>query len=283
MRTYAIASGKGGVGKSTLSANLGCAMTQKGWNVLLFDADLTLANLDIMLGVKPQFTLQHVLADAKTLKEVITPSHYGVGLVAGGSAVSSIMRAGKKRIGKFLGQVAEIQEEYDALIFDLSAGLDNKVLTFCRLVDELVAVTTPDPAAILDVYALAKVTFRYRPDALIRVVVNQCENETEAKSIFAKLQAATQNFLNQDLEYGGFVRADAEAAECVRLRTPFVYAHPELPASKDVSKLAADLMHWASKSHGSHFMERMEAEGMIEATESAEAPAESEAPLPQAA
>lgn len=264
MRTYAIASGKGGVGKSTLSANLGCAMAHKGWNVLLFDADLSLANLDVMLGAKPQFTLQHVLADAKTLKDVVTPTHYGVGLVAGGSAVASIMRAGKKRIGKFLAQVAEIEDQYDALIFDLSAGLDNKVLAFCRVADELVAVTTPDPAAILDVYALAKVTFRYRPDALIRVVVNQCENEAEANSIFSKLQGATRQFLDRDLEFGGYVRADVEAAECVRLRTPFIYAHPELPASKDTAELATRFMNWASRAKGSNFMRLMEEAGMIE-------------------
>lgn len=282
MRTYAIASGKGGVGKSTLSANLGCALSQKGWNVLLFDADLSLANLDIMLGVKPQFTLQHVLADAKTLKEVITPSHYGVGLVAGGSAVGAIMRAGKKRIGKFLSQVAEIEDDYDALIFDLSAGLDNKVLTFCRVVDELVAVTTPDPAAILDVYALAKITFRARPDALIRVVVNQCENEAEAQAIFSKLQAATQQFLDKDLEYGGFVREDQGAAECVRQRSPFVYSHPELPASKDVAVLAGSIMKWASKSKGTNFMRLMEETGLVETPEAPDTPS-AEAPIPLAA
>lgn len=239
-------------------------MAHKGWNVLLFDADLTLANLDIMLGVKPQFTLQHVLADAKTLREVITPSHYGVGLVAGGSAVGSIMRAGKKRIGKFLSQVAEIENEYDALIFDLSAGLDNKVLIFCRVVDEIVAVTTPDPAAILDVYALAKVSFRYRPDVLIRVVVNQCENESEAHSIFNKLQAATRQFLDKDLEFGGYVREDVGAAECVRQRTPFVFAHPELAASKDTVALAKNLMEWASKSKGSNLIRLMEANDMVQ-------------------
>lgn len=271
MRTYAIASGKGGVGKSTLAANLGCSLVHKGWKVLLFDADLSLANLDIMLGVRPQFTLQHVLADAKTLKEVIMPSHYGVGLVAGGSAVGTIMRAGKKRIGKFLSQVAEIEDSYDALIFDLSGGLDNKVLTFCRVVDELIAVTTPDPAAILDVYALAKVTFRARPDALIRVLVNQCENEAEAQAIFSKLQSATQQFLDKDLEYGGFVREDMGAAECVRQRSPFVYSHPELPASKDVGLLSRNLIKWAGQSKGSNFMKLMEEIGLVETAEPAAA------------
>lgn len=257
MRTFAIASGKGGVGKTTLAANLGCAMARNNWRALLFDADLTLANLDVVFGVNPEFTLQSVLSGDKTLKEIITPGSFDVGLIAGGSAVGNLMRTGKKRIGRFLAQISDIENDYDALIFDLSAGLDNKVITFCRVVDEVIALTTPDPAAVLDVYALAKIIFRYRPEAFIRVVVNNVETETEAKSVFAKLNSAARQFLGKELSYGGSIRHDLAAAESVRRRTPFVFAYPTLPASQDVIAIADGIMKTQESAADGSFSNRL--------------------------
>lgn len=262
MRTYAIASGKGGTGKTTVAANLGWAMAQNGWNVLLFDADLTLANLDVVLGVRPAFTLQHVLAGRKTIREAICPAAFGVGLIAGGSAVSSLMRSGKKRIATFLTQLADLDGEYDALIFDVSAGVDNKVMTFCRAVDEILLVTTPDPAAVLDAYALAKVVFRNRTDARAQVVVNQVESEAEAKRIFRSVQSVTQRFLDKDLDYAGHIRLDPTVGESLRRRVPLVYAQPSCPAAQDVVILARNLMRAAMHGSTGGFAGRLEA--MIE-------------------
>lgn len=241
MRTIAIAGGKGGVGKSTLTANLGAALAQTGLNVVVFDADLALANLDVVLGAKPEFSLQHVLADQRTMREVVAPTTAGVGLIAGGSAIGNLMRSGPKRIGKLLGQLAELEKGTDIVLFDTSAGIDSKVMTFCRLVDEVLLVTTPDPASVTDAYATAKTLFRHRPDAPIRVIVNQALNSREAEAIFAKLSQVCQSFLNKNLLYGGAVRFDAGAAECVRRRSCFVATQPAIPASQDVVAIARSL------------------------------------------
>ncbi len=255
MRTYAVASGKGGVGKTSLAANLGAAMAQRGRRVLLFDADLSLANLDVVLGVKPKHTLQHVLAGTNALEEAVTPVFGGLDMIAGGSAVSALMRSGKKRIGRFLTQLAELESRYDALIFDTSAGVDSKVLTFCRIADEILLVTCPDPTAALDAYALTKVVTRNRPDARIRLIVNMVEGENEAKAVHEKLRDVARRFLDRELDYAGFVRDDPGAAECIRRRSPFVYAHPKLAASKDVVEIAKSLIQSAAQGGTSRFVE----------------------------
>jgi flagellar biosynthesis protein FlhG len=259
MRAYTIASGKGGVGKTTIAANLGIALAQNARTVLLFDADLSLANLDVIMGVKPEHTLKHVLSDLCTISEAVTPCGTGVDLVAGGSAVGNLMRSGKKRIGKFIEQLHEVASKYDVVIFDTSAGLDAKVVTFCRIADEILAVTTPDPAAVLDTYALAKVVFRSRPEAAIRVVVNGVQNETEGKAVFAKLDAVVAQFLGKSLVYGGVMRQDPGVAECVRRRTPFAFSHPGLAASIDMNEIARSLIKAEKHLGESEFFARAEA------------------------
>ncbi len=259
MRTLAITSGKGGVGKSALAANLGVALGQSGLNVVLFDADLALANLDVMLGAKPTHTLQHVLSNICTASEAVTSVGPGLGLIAGGSAVGTLMRSGPKRIGKFLSQLAELEPSTDVLIFDTSAGIDSKVTTFCRIADDILLLTTPDPASVTDAYATAKVIFRQKPEARIRLVINRVESDSEGQAIFEKLSGVTQSFLDREIEFAGCIREDAAAAECVRRRTSFVQAHPALPASQDVTRLAKSLRESIKKDAGGSFASKIEA------------------------
>lgn len=241
MRTLSFTSGKGGVGKTSLSINVGLALAKQGERVLVFDADLQLANVDVALGLRPEFNLQHVVAGEKTLLEVIAHGPAGLDVVTGGSAVTTLMSAGPKRMAAFLDQLNTLADHYDTVIFDTGAGLDNRVMTFLKLVDTVVLVTTPDPTAVTDAYALAKVAFRRKPGADVRLLVNQVSSDEEGKVIHKTLATIVGSFLKKEVGWLGSVRADQEAATAIRKKKPFVLASPKSPAASDATKVAKQI------------------------------------------
>lgn len=242
MKTIAVASGKGGVGKTTLTANLGVALAQAGQRVVLFDADLGLANLDIALGMKSEINLQHVIEGVVRMHEAASPSSYGVRVVTGSSGISSMLRLSRKRLEALLSQTTEFAQNTDVLIFDVASGADARVMTFLKTADQTILVTTPDPASIVDCYSTAKVLFRYKKDAVVNIVVNRTEDENQAQKAFETIELATQKFLHKTVNYLGYVRNDSEAAEIIRTRKPFVLTAGHLQVSRDVRTVAGAIM-----------------------------------------
>ncbi|MBS1724098.1 MAG: MinD/ParA family protein [Armatimonadetes bacterium] len=238
MKTIAVTSGKGGVGKTSLSTNLGIALTRLGERTVVFDADLALANVEVLLGVRAERTLQHVVAGESSMSEIVARGPEGLGVIAGGSGIPMLMRSGPKRLGVMFEQVQELAATTDILIFDTSAGLENKVLAFLKNADEVLVVTTPEPASITDSYATIKTLFRQKPDAVVKVVVNQARDGHEANEVFGVLSRITQDFLKKELEFAGFVRQDEAVSRSARLRKPYMMAEPKSDAAKDTSKLA---------------------------------------------
>jgi len=242
MRTFAVTSGKGGVGKTNVSANLSIAFAAKHQRVVTFDADIGLANLDVVLGTKSQYKLQHVLAREKTLQEVLEPGPGGIRYVAGGSGIESLVRMDGPDGEQFLMDLEQLENETDILLFDTGAGIDENVMTFLAAADEVLLVTTPDPASMTDAYATAKALLSRKPMASIKVIMNMVEDEAQARAIFAKLTSISQQFLGRPLSYGGSIRLDPKATVHIRQRRPFILADPDLAASKDVKAIAASLL-----------------------------------------
>lgn len=245
MRTIAITSGKGGVGKSTLSLNLGISLAKLGKRTIVFDCDFALANLDLLLKVQPEFNLRHVLSQEKTIKEVIADGPCGVGIIAGASAIGSLIHAGPKRLGLFLEQIRELESLCDFLIFDTGAGIDSKVLTILKAAHDVLIVTTPDPASVTDSYAVAKVLFRQKPESSVFILSNMVSGEHEGLVLHKTLQTISQKFIKHDIQYLGHVRQDSEAAALVRQRLAFSAENSKLNASKDVAKLANLIVNWS--------------------------------------
>jgi flagellar biosynthesis protein FlhG len=241
VRTIAVTSGKGGVGKTCLTANLGLGLTKLGLRPLVFDADLALANLEVALGVRPESTLQHVVVEEKRLAETVTEGPGGLRLVAGGSGVPMLMRAGPKKLNLIFDQIAELEKTTDVLLFDTGAGLDSRNLAFLRRADEILLVTTPEPASVTDAYATLKTLFRYRKDASVRVVVNMVANDSEGEAVFGVLKQIAQDFLKKEIAYAGCVRKDPAVPKNARKRTLFLLASPNSEASQDVMKLAGTI------------------------------------------
>lgn len=257
MRTYTVTSGKGGVGKTSLSINLAISFAKMGYRVVVFDADMALANLDVMAGVRPEFTLQHVLNGEKQLSEIIAEGPGGIGILAGASAIGTLMHSGPKRLGKFLEQLAQLEESTDILIFDTGAGLDSRVTTFMKAADEVLLVTTPDPTSVTDAYATAKVLFKAKPEAVVKVVVNMTANATEGEAVFNALFGIAESFLKRPLIFAGIVRQDADAAKAVRKRKPFAIDNPMSKAAIDVEAVAITLQRDWSSSHSASLVGRL--------------------------
>ncbi len=251
MMTLAITSGKGGVGKTTVSCNLAAALQMAGERVVLFDADLQLANLDIVLGVSPAFNLQHVVAGHKSLTEVMVQGPAGVRAITGASAVPSLMHAGPKRMATFLTQLAKLEKTTDVLIFDTSAGLDNKVITFVKLSQEVVVVVTPDPTSITDAYATIKTINRRDKGARIRLLFNMAA-EQEALDLFERLEEICWKYLNKQIEFLGNIRYDRNAVLAGRKRQLYVTEQNASKASQDIRAIAQVLRQSIPKSGWNH-------------------------------
>lgn len=242
MRTFAVTSGKGGVGKTNLSANLGIALAEAGQRVVLFDADLGLANLDVVLGTRAPHNLQAVVAGEKRLSDILTPGPGGIRFIAGGSGVRELVNLTGNHLEQFLAELNELQHSTDCLIFDTGAGVDHAVMTFVLAADEVLLITTPDPASITDAYATIKLVFSDKPNALIKVILNMVADEAHAHSVFARLNSICRQFLHKNLHYGGYVRNDSAVVQAIRKREPFFLALNGRGASADVARIAADIL-----------------------------------------
>ncbi|MCH7905456.1 MAG: MinD/ParA family protein [Armatimonadetes bacterium] len=241
MRTIALTSGKGGVGKTSISINIAIALTRMGKRVALFDADLQLANIDVMVGCHSEYNLQHVLNGEKTLREIMTPGPAGISLVTGGSGVSQLIHAGPKRMATFFSQIDELEEDFEFLIYDTAAGLDNRVFAFLKRADETLVVATPDATSITDAYALIKVLYRREPDAIVRVIVNRVRNEQEARSVFRVIKNTAHEYLDTDILYGGSIRYDAAFDDSMRERRALLEAFPNAKCAADFETVAREL------------------------------------------
>ncbi len=244
MRTIAITGGKGGVGKTSIASGLGIALSQAGKRTVLFDADLALANLDVVLGLRSEFNLQHVINEEKTLMEILHHGPDGVWVATGTSGVSSIASTGPKKLKKFFTQVFAIEADTDYLIFDTGSGIDRRVMSFLKASDEVVVVITPDAASLTDGYATIKSALRGNKSASIQVVVNMVESDVEAFKTFSTLSTITKQFLKSEISYLGAIYSDPVAAKCIRNRKPFVIAEPNCVASKNIKSLDKKILSW---------------------------------------
>jgi flagellar biosynthesis protein FlhG len=240
-RVIAVSSGKGGVGKTNLSINLALSLRKLGKEVLLFDADLGLANVDILLGMSPRFNLQHFMQGQKSLQEVISEGPLGLKVIASGNGVSQLANLGPQERERMFSHFSLIEECADVVIVDTGAGISQSVISFAMAADECLVVTTPEPTARLDAYGLIKTLNHEGYNGATRLVVNMAENEAEGKEMGELMAGLAKRFLNFHVEYLGFVPRDKHVLKAVSRQTPFSLLFPESPASLAVGQLAAKI------------------------------------------
>lgn len=260
-RVIAVTSGKGGVGKTNVSVNLALLLAQKGKKVLLVDADMGLANVDILFGIIPQHTLLNVLNGQKTLPEIIIEGPLGVRLVASGSGgVQELADMNETQRNKFLQALSDMQHDSDIILIDTGAGLHRNVLAFVLAADEILIVTTPEPTALMDAYGMIKITQREKKNPIIRILINMASNQAEADEAGKKLVVLSKRFLNLDVNYLGFVPRDPGMIRAVKEQKPIVLTNPLNPSAVSLLKLTdALLLQGVKQEDGNliHFLKKV--------------------------
>jgi len=233
-QTIAITSGKGGVGKSNLAVNLAATLSAMRRRVVVLDADMGLANADILVGVQPRYNLAHVVAGQKSLADVIVPTPAGFSLVAGASGLARMADLTEADRRRLISQLEILQSSCDVLIIDTGAGIGKNVLAFAAPADHIVVVTTPEPTAITDAYAVIKVLVRCGATGRMSVMVNQVKNRDEARVVHERVSSVSRQFLQTDVTFGGYVVWDPAVQQAVRKRKTFVLESPHCPAAQCV-------------------------------------------------
>ncbi len=242
-QTIAITSGKGGVGKTNLSVNLSATLARMGRRVVLMDADLGLANADILCNVQPRFNLAHVVANQRTLAEVITPVPAGFSLIPGASGLAKMADLAEEDRRRMVNDLESLSESADVLIIDTGAGIGRNVLSFTSSADHVVIVTTPEPTAITDAYAVMKVLVRCGTAGKISIMVNMTRNREEARQVHERIASVARQFLKTDVTFAGYVVSDVAVQQAVRKRAPFVQQYPSCAAAQCVQAWANRIDH----------------------------------------
>ncbi len=240
-RVICITSGKGGVGKSNLSVNLSLALSQQGLRVVLFDGDLGMANVDVLMGLYPPYNLTDFLYEKKTLQEIMALGPCGLKVIPGGSGITQLANATPRQQNRFINGLLELEDEVDLVLIDTSAGLGYNVLRFVSAAHELIVVTTPEPTAITDAYSIIKVVSNYKLHSRVGLVVNRVRSEEEALQTARKIERVSQRYLDIKVQYLGSVYEDVKVGDAVRNQVPFVISHPRCKAAESVRKLAGKL------------------------------------------
>ena len=255
----AITSGKGGVGKSNIAVNLAIKLSSAGKRVVLLDADLGLANADVLCGIDLPCNLSYVITGKKDLHDVMVKAPGGFSLIGGASGLARMADLSDFDRQRLVSALAELEEKADLILIDTGAGISPNVLSFTRAADHVLVVTTPEPTAITDAYAVIKVITRAdravvdgatgggrehaggSAERRISLLVNQVRSPNEARVVYARIAKVARQFLHVSVLDAGHVTADEQVSLAVRRRTPFVLAAPKSPAAQCVAQLAMRL------------------------------------------
>ncbi|MDR3171018.1 MAG: MinD/ParA family protein [Treponema sp.] len=232
-RIITVTSGKGGVGKTNVSINMALAYARLGKKVVVMDADLGLANVNVMLNIIPKFTLYHLMRKQKTMKEILVETEYGISIVAGASGLSMIANLPEDERQYFIDELESLSGA-DIIIIDTSAGVSSNVLDFIAAADDAVIVTTPEPTAITDAYGITKIIATEMMETLnmgLKLVVNRVRSVTEANKVADRMTHIAGQFLNIKVDYLGFIYDDPLVSQAVLRQKPFMVMDPKCKAS----------------------------------------------------
>lgn len=229
-RVIAVTSGKGGVGKTSISVNLALQFRLQGKKVVILDADFGLANVEVMLGIRPQYDLADLIYNNKSIEEIITEGPMEIGFISGGSGVQDLVNLDKERIKKLIAKLVKLDSLYDVVIVDTGAGIADQVIEFVLSSPEVLLVVTPEPTSITDAYSLLKAVNRKkdfdRKQKAIKVVTNRVDSGEEGQEIYDKIRIVASKFLNIELEYLGYIPDDKRMAAAVIEQKPVSLSAP---------------------------------------------------------
>ncbi len=240
-RVYAITSGKGGVGKTAVVANTATAMAKMGKKVLILDADLGLANIDVVFGLAPRYNLNHFFAGDQSLSSILADGPHGIKILPAGSGVQNFTRLDSHQKLRLLDGLDQMHNDFDFVLIDTEAGISENVTYFNTAAQEILVVTTPDPTAITDAYALMKLLSTQYHEKRFNLVVNQIQHENEALDVFRKLTMVSNRYLDISIDFLGSIPADKQMTDAIRKQQVIVDLYPASKISTAFASLATTI------------------------------------------
>jgi flagellar biosynthesis protein FlhG len=244
VRAIAVTGGKGGVGKTNVSVNLAVAMSEMGHRVMLLDADLGLANIDVVLGLHPKYDISHVLSGERSLEEVVIEGPSGMRVIPGASGIQALAEMGASEHAGLIRAFSDMSGDLDTLIVDTAAGISDTVLSFSRASNEVVVVVCDEPASITDAYAIIKLLNRDYGHQRFRILANMVRSAQEGRDLYNKMCRVTDRYLDVMLSFMGAIPYDESLRKAVRAQRPVVQAFPRSRVAQGFRNLAKKVESW---------------------------------------
>jgi len=261
VKVIAVTGGKGGVGKTSVSVNLSIALSQQGFKVMLLDADLGLANVDVMLGIPCRKNLSHVLSGECELKDIVVEGPYGLQVIPAASGTKNMAELSIMEHAGIIQAFSEIGQDIDFLIVDTAAGITDMVVSFVQAAQDILTVVCDEPTSITDAYALMKVLNKDHKVTRFHVLANMVRTSQEGRELFAKLSGVCNRFLDVTLNYLGSIPFDENARTAIKKQKVLLDAFPRSPASIALKSLSKKVQQWPipkdASGHIEFFMERL--------------------------
>lgn len=241
-KVITVTSGKGGVGKTNITVNLAITLSKMGYRVVVIDADLGLANIDVVLGTMPKYSLVDVIKNGKNVLDVLCTGPNKVKFISGGSGVEELTRLTQLELEGFVRNIGLLDKIADIILIDTGAGISENVIRFVMAADDVVVITTPEPTATTDAYALIKAVGVRNKNKVVKLIVNRTETAIEAQTAMQKLNNVAKKFLGLKLQFLGYVTNDVFVPRAVKQQKPFVLLYPDCAASKNLAEIAKKIM-----------------------------------------
>lgn len=240
-RVITVTSGKGGVGKSNITINLAIALSEQGFRIVILDADFGLANIDVLFGIVPRYTMLDMIKNQKSIIEILADGPKNTRFISGGSGVEDLVKLERQQIMRFIDNMAFLDKIADIIIVDTGAGLSENVMSFVAAADDVVLVTSPEPTSITDAYALIKMLSNTDKHKKVRVVVNRAESSKEGNDVLNKLVLVAEKFLGMTLEPAGYILNDDAVIKAVKQQKPFILSFPKSHAARGIMDISMKL------------------------------------------
>jgi len=238
----AVTSGKGGVGKTNITTNLGIALAKKGHKVCIFDADTSLANINILLGLSPKFTLEQFLNNERSIDEIMLTGPHGVKVVPSASGIAEFSELSNKQQSRILKALQLLEKQFDYILIDTAAGISENVIRFLQSAQYAVVVISPEPTSLTDAFSLIKVLQRRHYDKPIYALVNMAKNYKHSMDVFKRFSHAINKYVHLKVRYLGYIPMDRAMRNAVATQSPVIISEPNSPAARCITLLTKILL-----------------------------------------
>ena len=250
-RVITVTSGKGGVGKSNVAVNLAVQMCRQGKRVIVFDADFGLANVEVMFGTVPKYTLADLVYHGRKISEIISEGPMGIGFISAGTGITGLNSLSQEQVAYMAGSLGELDKLADVILIDTGAGISNHVLEFVLASEEVILVTTPDPSSLMDSYSLLKAIHKHprfpEQERKILVLANRVISVNEGRQVYEKLNSVVRKFLQGRIYYAGMIPQDAALEKAVRQQQPVSIYMPYSKSAKAFESVVSELLYYGQK------------------------------------